>query len=63
MMFASDVGHLPGPIASQALVQSFVAPPGKVCLLYGDKLIFHLSLLMNRRYWDKCKPKTVGLLL
>jgi hypothetical protein len=41
-----DVGYLPGPIASQALVQSFVAPPGKVCLLYGDKLIFHLSLRM-----------------
>jgi hypothetical protein len=41
-----DVGHLPGPIASQALVQSFVAPPGKVCLLYGDKLIFNLSLRM-----------------
>ena len=42
----ADVGHLPGPVASQALVQSFVAPPGKVCLLYGDKLIFHLSLRM-----------------
>lgn len=42
----ADVGHLPGPIASQALVQSFVAPPGKVCLLYGDKLIFNLSLRM-----------------
>ena len=41
-----DVGHLPAPIASQALVQSFVAPPGKVCLLYGDKLIFNLSLRM-----------------
>ena len=41
-----DVGHLPGPIASQALVQSFVAPPGKVCLLYGDKFIFNLSLRM-----------------
>lgn len=41
-----DVGHLPGPIASQALVQSFVAPPGKVCLLYGDKPIFNLSLRM-----------------
>ncbi len=46
MMFSSDAGHLPGPIASQALVQSFVAPPGKVCLLYGDKLIFNLSLRM-----------------
>jgi hypothetical protein len=41
-----DVGQLPGPIASQALVQSFVAPPGKVCLLYGDKPIFNLSLRM-----------------
>ena len=46
MMFSSDAGYLPGPIASQALVQSFVAPPGKVCLLYGDKLIFNLSLRM-----------------
>ncbi|MCX6133142.1 MAG: hypothetical protein NTU47_04930 [Ignavibacteriales bacterium] len=46
MMFSSDAGHLPGPIASQALVQSFVAPPGKVCLLYGDKFIFNLSLRM-----------------
>lgn len=45
-----DAGHRPGvrhfPAASQALVQSFVAPPGKVCLLYGDKLIFQLSLRM-----------------
>jgi hypothetical protein len=46
-----DVGHLSvngkqQNIASQALVQSFVAPPGKVCLLYGDKLIFNLSLRM-----------------
>lgn len=45
-----EVGPLPAvrhfPAASQALVQSFVAPPGKVCLLYGDKLIFQLSLRM-----------------
>ena len=45
-----DTGHRPGvrhfPAASQTLVQSFVAPPGKVCLLYGDKLIFQLSLRM-----------------
>ncbi len=46
MMFSSAAGHLSGPIASQALVQSFVAPPGKVCLLYGDKFIFNLSLRM-----------------
>ena len=40
-----DAGHLPA-VSSQSLVQSFVAPPGKVCLLYGDKLIFQLSLRM-----------------
>ena len=38
------VGHL--PVSSQSLVHSFVAPPGKVCLLYGDRLIFQLSLRM-----------------
>jgi len=37
-------GHL--PVSSQSLVRSFVAPPGKVCLLYGDHLIFQLSLRM-----------------
>ncbi len=45
-----DVRHLPEagrfPVASQTLVQSFVAPPGKVCLLYGDSLIFQFSLRM-----------------
>jgi len=45
-----DVGHLPVaghlPVSSQALVQSFLAPPGKVCLLYGDSLIFQISLRM-----------------
>jgi len=44
-----DIGNLRGKlpsVASQALVQSFVAPPGKVCLLYGDKFIFQLSLRM-----------------
>ncbi len=31
---------------SQQLAQSFVQPPGKLCLLYGDALLFRLSLLM-----------------
>ncbi|MCX6144541.1 MAG: hypothetical protein NTZ35_15135 [Ignavibacteriales bacterium] len=50
--FGVDVGllpeaeHLPGPVSSQSLVQSFVAPPGKLCLLYGDHLIYQLSLRM-----------------
>jgi|GEM_PF-2315795 len=39
-----DGGHR--PVSSQSLVHSFVAPPGKVCLLYGDRLIFQLSLRM-----------------
>ncbi|MBM2846087.1 MAG: hypothetical protein HW407_1399 [Bacteroidetes bacterium] len=50
MILSSDVGHLPvaghRAVSSQALVQSFVAPPGKVCLLYGDSLIFQISLRM-----------------
>jgi hypothetical protein len=54
-----DVGHLPGPIASQALVQSFVAPPGKVCLLYGDKLIFNLSLRMAAYAMTQGSPVAV----
>ena len=33
-------------VSSQSLVQSFVAPPGKVCLLYGDHLVYQLSLRM-----------------
>jgi hypothetical protein len=33
-------------VSSQSLVQSFVAPPGKVCLLYGDHFIYQLSLRM-----------------
>ena len=41
-----NAGHLPGPVTSQSLVQSFVAPPGKLCLLYGDHLIYQLSLRM-----------------
>ena len=41
-----DLGLLPVPVTSQSLVQSFVAPPGKVCLLYGDHLIYQLSLRM-----------------
>jgi hypothetical protein len=44
MIFSPEVGHL--PVSSQSLVRSFAAPPGKVCLLYGDNLIFHLSLRM-----------------
>lgn len=39
-----EAGH--HPVSSQSLVHSFVAPPGKVCLLYGDRLIFSLSLRM-----------------
>jgi hypothetical protein len=49
MKFSSEkllVGTMPGPVSSQSLVQSFVAPPGKVCLLYGDRLIYQLSLRM-----------------
>jgi hypothetical protein len=41
--------HVPAAVqevSSQGLVQSFVAPPGKVCLLYGDHLIYQLSLRM-----------------
>jgi hypothetical protein len=48
--FGADVGLLPKvghrAVSSQALVQSFIAPPGKVCLLYGDSLIFQISLRM-----------------
>jgi hypothetical protein len=44
--YLPNVGLLPGPVSSQSLVQSFVAPPGKLCLLYGDHLIYQLSLRM-----------------
>lgn len=49
MKFSSEkllVGTMPGPVTSQSLVQSFVAPPGKVCMLYGDRHIYQLSLRM-----------------
>jgi hypothetical protein len=52
-----DVGNL--PVSSQALVQSFVAPPGKVYLLYGDSLIFHLSLRMAAHAMAKGMPIAV----
>lgn len=58
-----DVGHLPDaghlPVSSQALVQSFVSPPGKVCLLYGDNLIFQLSLRMAAYAMAKGSPIAV----
>ena len=44
--YLPNAGHLPGPVTSQSLVQSFVAPPGKVCLLYGDHLVYQFSLRM-----------------
>src|SRR5258708_1791041 len=34
------------PVESQALFRAFAEPKGKVFLLYGDPLIFRLSLLM-----------------
>ena len=61
--FPLDVGHLPGakhlPVSSQTLVQSFVAPPGKVCLLYGDNLIFQLSLRMAAHAMAQGRPIAV----
>jgi len=53
-----EQAHLPN-IASQALVQSFVAPPGKVCMLYGDKLIFTLSLRMAAYAMTQGSPVAV----
>ena len=53
----SGVGNL--PVSSQALVQSFVAPPGKVCLLYGEDLIFQLSLRMAAHAMAKGMPIAV----
>jgi hypothetical protein len=59
----ADIGNLPGvrhlPVASQALVQSFVAPPGKVCLLYGNDLIFQFSLRMAAFAMAKGMPIAV----
>ncbi|HTP80670.1 MAG TPA: hypothetical protein VMM57_09725 [Bacteroidota bacterium] len=37
---------LDGNAVSRQLAQSFVRPPGKLLLLYGDDLLFRLSLLM-----------------
>jgi len=51
------VGHL--PVSSQSLVRSFVAPPGKVCLLYGDRLIFQLSLRMAAHAMAQGTPVAV----
>ena len=52
-----DVGSL--AVSSQALVQSFVAPPGKVYLLYGDSMIFQLSLRMAAHAMAKGNPIAV----
>jgi len=51
------VGNL--PVSSQTLVQSFVAPPGKVYLLYGDSMIFQLSLRMAAHAMAKGNPIAV----
>ena len=50
---------LPSHVASQSLVQSFVAPPGKVCMLYGDELIFQFSLRMAAFAMAKGMPIAV----
>jgi hypothetical protein len=34
------------PITSRALVQSFIRPEGKIFLLYGDRVVFRLSMMM-----------------
>ena len=34
------------PVTSQTLAQTFVTPPGKTILLYGDKSVFPLSLTL-----------------
>ena len=34
------------PITSRALVQSFIRPEGKIFLLYGDRVVFRLSMIM-----------------
>jgi hypothetical protein len=58
-----EVRLLPQPghpsISAHSLVRSFVAPPGKVCLLYGDRLIFHLSLRMAAHAMAKGAPVAV----
>jgi hypothetical protein len=57
----TDAPSLPahGLVASQELVRSFVAPPGKVCLLYGDSLIFQLSLRMAAHAMTNGMPVAV----
>ncbi len=52
----AETGNLLG---GQSLVQSFVAPPGKVCLLYGDELIFQFSLKMAAFAMAKGMPIAV----
>jgi hypothetical protein len=34
------------PITSRALVQSFIRPEGKIFLIYGDRIVFRLSMIM-----------------
>ena len=41
------------PVGSSALVRSFSAPAGKVYLLYGDPVIFRLSLILASRALSK----------
>jgi hypothetical protein len=58
-MIPADSSRAVQPVSSQALVQSFVAPPGKIYLLYGDNLIFQLSLRMAAYAMAKGTPIAV----
>ena len=58
-MRAPHASHAVQQISSQVLVQSFVTPPGKVYLLYGDNLIFQLSLRMAASAMAQGKPIAV----
>jgi hypothetical protein len=58
-MIPVDSSRAVQPVSSQMLVQSFVAPPGKVYLLYGDNLIFQLSLRMAAHAMAKGEPIAV----
>ncbi|MBM4161411.1 MAG: hypothetical protein FJ217_09965 [Ignavibacteria bacterium] len=58
-MRAPHSSHALQPVSSQVLVQSFVTPPGKVYLLYGDNLIFQLSLRMAASAMAQGKPIAV----
>ncbi len=58
-MIPVDSSRAVQPVSSQALVQSFVAPPGKIYLLYGDNLIFQLSLRMAAHAMAKGRPIAV----